>query len=104
MKAYAIRKRGTNLYLPRAKNGHSYVEPEVNGGALGPRLVVSRRAAVSILSQWLRGHHAPHYETESEGWEHPSYTVCVGTEVEHQPHRKAEEMEIVEFDLVECAL
>lgn len=96
MKAFAIRMKGTNLYLPRVVKGNSFAELEADGGRLGPRVVTTRHAAQSILSQWLRGHF---YVTVSgDEWDQETELT-----VEPQADRVKADMEIVEFELVEVA-
>lgn len=110
LKAWAIRHKPTGNFMPKYEtstgNGASFWEP--TGGGLSPskrpaiRLFKSHLAASRSLQQWLRGtHHAvKKWESDGEGYG-GSYEVTVGTEVRHDPFRKKEDMEIVEFNLVE---
>lgn len=109
MKVYAIRHIPTGRFMPvpTGKNGSgsSYWEPitestTVYGEPL-PRLFPLRRSASSALTQWLRGRHEPLTEWEQDETFGSSYQVTVGTDVRHDPSRKADDMEIVAFELVE---
>lgn len=102
-KLYAIRKKGTDLYLPepvgRMGRGGSHVEPiHVDTGVI--RTFNSMRSANAALTQWLRGKHLPvmggEYLDEYNGrW----ISYQEGTEVVHQPERNKDEMEIVTIHL-----
>ena len=122
MKVYAIRHIPTGRFMPvpTGKNGSgsSYWDPltdshnpqitktPVDGvtvyGIPLPRLFPLRRSASSALTQWLRGRHVVVTERThpddgfGQSWDEP-----VGTAVEHDSSRKADDMEIVAFELVE---
>lgn len=96
MQAFAVRHKPTGEYIPRSNNngrGGSYSEPCKDKPA---RLFHCRHAARSFLLMWLKGHfknnHSLDYETGID-----EYSL----EIIPQPHRKKEDMEIVEFNLVE---
>lgn len=80
MKVWAIRQKGTNNYLCYARNNFTFHEPK--DASNGIRFHVTKRGAQNTLTTWLRG-----------WWMPGSYG--------HKEHRKRENMEIVEYDLVE---
>lgn len=97
MKVWAIRHKPTGGYLPRGEfrtiKGGSLVEPTLDKP---PRLFQSFRAAKSALGHWLRGKYV------SKSYiDFPTGEYEYQLNVIPQPHRKREEMEIVEFNLVE---
>ena len=95
-KLYAIRKKGTDLYLPepvgRMGRGGSHVEPiHVDTGVI--RTFSSMRSANAALTQWLRGKHVcsrGHYSS-GEYYEE--------IEIVPVPARIKDEMEIVTIHL-----
>lgn len=100
-KGYAIRKKGTNEYIPvavgRMGRGGSFVEPiepEIGGYRNKVRVFNTERGARNFLSQWLRGKHHPEFEYED------GYRMDAGTRIQHVPTRIREEMEIVEIHFV----
>ena len=98
MNMYAIRKRGTMFYMPalKASRGYSHTEPEPDGGAHGPRLFVSWRAAKAALRMWKSGVWA--YEDRvADAWNDDEKTL----RFEARPERAGIELEIVTFELVE---
>lgn len=111
MKVYAIRHIPTGRFMPvpTGKNGSgsSYWEPITESTAVYgtqlPRLFPLRRSASSALTQWLRGRHVVVTERThpddgfGQSWDEP-----VGTVVKPDPSRKADDMEIVAFEIVEC--
>lgn len=110
LKAWAIRHKPTGKMMPkfdtRTGNGASFWCPE--GGGMSPgknpvvRLFKSKLAASRSLQQWLRGTHDAVKEWEyDDGGYGGRYEVTIGTEVTPAPSRKKEDMEIVEFNLVE---
>ncbi len=96
-KLYAIRKKGTDLYLPepigRMGRGGSHVEPiHVDTGVI--RTFNTMRSANAALTQWLRGKHVcsrGHYDSYDEYYEE--------TEIVPVPARIKDEMEIVTIHL-----
>lgn len=92
---YGIRHKPTGFFMPhptgRNGNGSSFWEPTEQADE--PRLIRSVHAAKCVITQWLRGHHNPEFDYE-DGWK---YTV--GTDVKPMPHRKREDMEIVEIQI-----
>ena len=91
MIVYAIRKKGTNYYLPR---GFSHSELS---DSLQPRLFMKKLSAKLALHQWLLGKSSRVGSTNSYG----EYDCDI--ETIKQLERK-EEMEIVEFILKEIKL
>lgn len=90
MKVWAIRVKGTDKWLAYRRNGsYSYAEPE--GGNIPPRFHVTKRGAQNALTNWLQGHY-------NFGW---SGYQTTRLRYIKQPHRIKENMEIVEFALVE---
>jgi hypothetical protein len=99
MKTWAIRLKETDKYLPVSRGGNSYVEP-TSSTISYPRLHKSKRGAQNALTAWLQGHWIqkttggysyfgePDFETET----------FANKKIES---RKRENMEIVEFDLIE---
>lgn len=107
MKVYAIRHIPTGRFMPvpTGKNGSgsSYWEP-IEDFTVGrvPRLFPLRRPASSALTQWLRGRHVVVTErTHPDDGFGQSWDKPIGTTVEPDPSRKADDMEIVAFELVE---
>jgi hypothetical protein len=98
MNVFAIRHKPSGLFLPppfgRSGRGGSHSEP-----AEGlPRIFLERRRAEFALRAWLQGKYVRTFIPSNEfGGEEDR------VDLEPQPHRKAEEMEIVEFALVEIA-
>lgn len=93
---FFIRNVHTKLYLPKPGGhygrGGTFDEPTDDGS--NARLFVSERAAKLALTAWLKGKfkHASGYDSYSgEGWE--------DTEIIPQPHRKREDMEIIEREI-----
>lgn len=114
MKVYAIRHIPTGQFMPvpTGKNGSgsSYWVPTETAYCRAvldlkpplPRLFPLRRSASSSLTQWLRGRHVVVTErTHPDDSFGQSYLEPVGTAVEPDPSRKADDMEIVAFELVE---
>ena len=96
MKAYAVRHKPSGLFIPRLKTGSrrggSHLEPSSDRE---PRLFFNKISARSFLSNWLQGKFKNSTFYTEDGFE--PYL-----EIIPQPHRKKGEMEIVEFNLVEC--
>jgi hypothetical protein len=51
---FAIRLKGTNLYLPAARNAHSFHIPTDSSINI-PRLFMTKRAAENALTCWAKG-------------------------------------------------
>lgn len=95
MKAYGVRQKSTGFFIPRFKRNEKSGTALEPSDKLEPRLFFNKRSATSFLGNWLQGimHNAGHQASDGE-WE-------AGLEVVKQPHRNKEDMEIVEFDLIE---
>ncbi len=98
LKAYAVRHKPSGLFIPRLETGKrrggSHFEPS---NEREPRLFFNRISARAFLSNWLQGKAELHNCTGYDG-EYETYIKVIP-----QPHRKKEDMEIVEFDLVEAS-
>jgi len=98
MKAYAVRQKSSGMWipnLPRGKRrGGSHLEPTSTDS---PRLFPSMRSARAFLGNWLQGIHKP----ESFDYDWNGNESSGGVVVVKQPHRVKEDMEIVEFELME---
>lgn len=97
MNVYALRKKGTDKYLPmRRKNrGYSHDEPT---DQKPPRLHFTLKSAQNTLTAWLMG--CWQNETTTSGYfgeDVDVYPVPMAPPTE----RKREDMEIVKFDLTE---
>ena len=96
MKAYAVRQKSTGWFIPILKRGYkrggSHSEPTADQP---PRIFPSKLSARSFLGNWLQGIHENDFHIDWNGNEEG------GIKVTPQPHRKKEDMEIVEFNLVE---
>lgn len=92
---YAIRQKSTQFFMPKlpkgSTKGGTWLEPAAD---VVPRLFSTERAAVNALRWWLAGKvrvvHGFYDEAGDGDWQ----TVPA-------PHRKADDMEIVEVQLVE---
>jgi hypothetical protein len=97
MKVYAVRQKSTGLFIPRLETGKrrggSWLEPS---NEREPRIFHSRLAARAFLGNWLQGIFKNERHENWEGGDVEIYAIPV-----KQPHRKKEDMEIVEFDCVE---
>jgi len=97
---WAIRVKGTNLYLPEIKyhRGYTHYDPEPDGGALGPRLLRSRRAAINALAAYCQGiwfrdwNHGNPIEG-NDSYDFPN--------VKPDTQRSKADFEIVEFEVIE---
>jgi hypothetical protein len=98
MKAFAIRDKNTKLYLTAKRGSFTFDEPKQGT----PRLHLTKRSAQNTLTTWLLGYVDWHTTPTSYDPFNGDYD---GGEVIRQytkkEHRKRENMEIVEFDLVE---
>ena len=96
MKAYAVRHKPSGKFIPRLETGKrrggSHLEPS---SEREPRLFFNRLAARAFLSNWLQGIFK---QSNYQGYDGDYIDTL---QVIPQPHRKKDEMEIVEFDLVE---
>lgn len=102
---FAIKHKPTGFYLPeplgRMGRGGSHTEPvDCSGDNENPRLFVTKLGASRALSAWLQGKFNAErtWESDGEGFG-GGYYVDDLPSVTPQPHRKKEEMEVVEFHL-----
>lgn len=96
MKAYAVRHKPSGTYIPRLETGKqrggSYLEPS---NIREPRLFFNVISARAFLSNWIMGIH------ERNNYQDMTGEYIYGIKIVRQLHRKKEDMEIVEFNLVE---
>lgn len=96
MNCYAVRQKSTGLFIPRLKvgrrRGGSHLEPS---NEREPRLFHNKISARAFLSNWFQGTFENYDYQNSYG----EYEQDV--KITKQPHRIKEDMEIVEFLLVE---
>lgn len=97
MKTWAIRVKNTELYLPTARNSHSYSEPT---NIKYPRFHKSKRGAQNALIAWLQGHWIQKTTGGYTWFGEPDFETATFVN-EEVPDRKRENMEIVEFELKE---
>lgn len=111
--AWAIRKKGTELYLPARKSGrgHSYSEPEECKGEVFPRLFRNQETAWRALRAWAQGrweigwnHNVPLSQVPHLSFHSPinyaQNTVSVQTMIRTPvPGRDLNDMEIVQINL-----
>lgn len=96
MKVWAIRDKNTKLYIPDSR---SYKSHEEATSSDRPRIYFSKRSVQNSLTAWLRG---KWNQSTSGGYTYfgePDYEII--TEPVKDESRKRENMEIVEFSLVE---
>jgi hypothetical protein len=95
MKVYCIRQKSTGLFIPRFKTGQrrggSHLEPS---NEREPRVFHNALAARAFLSSWLQGIHKHDTYIDMDGVQDD------GVSIVPQPHRKKDDMEIVEFECV----
>ncbi len=95
MNCFAVRQISTGLFIPRLERGKrrggSYLEPS---NEREPRLFPNKISARAFLGNWLQG--IMKNETTNDPEWPESYIKTI-----KQPHRTKEDMEIVEFELVE---
>lgn len=92
---YCVRQKSTGYFIPRIKVGNfkggSYSEPEKD---CVPRIFYSKTAAQSFINVWVKGIHKD-YSIKFDGeYEH---TI----KIEKQDHRNKNDMEIIEFKMIE---
>ena len=98
MRFYAIRQKLTGFFLPRPKSGRggSWIEPTKG---CQPYLFTEKRYAKGFLTVWLMGGQK---EVACQSSYESFYNDDSYIEVTPQPHRKAEDMEIVTMLLSEA--
>lgn len=91
---YLIRHAPTGRLLPARvlATHYEFDQPE---GTHEPRLFKSERAAKNCATCWARGEWRQSVETESDGWEHPSYTYLAEPTPTAVSGRKREDLEVV---------
>lgn len=99
MKVYVVRQKSTRLFIPRLETGKrrggSHLEPS---NKREPRIFHSALAARAFLGNWLQG------KFENDTYIDSTTGFMEGTlKITPQPHRKKEDMEIVEFDCLEVS-
>lgn len=94
---HAIRNKNTGLYIgyPRGKMMRGGTSREADEPIEHARPFSDLRIARWFLTMWLKG---KHYEVQGRDWE-SGVVDDVRTEIELCPHRKREEMEIVEITM-----
>ena len=90
---FAIRKKGTNLYLPACERGATWTEPTDISAAV-PRLFLTRKAANMALRYWVRGRFTTRYVEDEGAFGLPS-SVPGGIQCEAVPERDIREMEVI---------
>jgi hypothetical protein len=99
---YAIRQKSTGYYLPeptgRAGRGGSHTEP-VPESCNNVRLFSSSLSAKRALTSWLQGKFVNVIGYEPEEWGGNVRPYVEGIEIQPQPHRVKEDMEIVSIQL-----
>ncbi len=105
---YAVRVKGTQKYLPKPQRrdgrGGSHLEPvDFSDRSTWPeryekemqiRSYTTERAARNLLSSWLQGAVGCHRGGDAyDGYYEDNYLI-------EKPHRRAEDMEIVEITIV----
>lgn len=96
MKCYAVRQKSTGLFIPRLetgkKRGGSRLEPS---NKREPRFFHNKISARAFLGNWLQG------IAEQHGFQNSYGEYEEDLKIIKQPHRNKEDMEIVEFELME---
>lgn len=107
MRVYAIRRKGTDDYLPSrregkyvVRSGYTHDEPIKGGGEYGPRLFFKELSAERALAAWLQGVWTAKKEFYpfELGEFGPDYDLVVAATP--APDRSRENMEIVPFRLM----
>ena len=106
MKVWSIRDKRDGFYMPahmpsKQRGAYSSDEPRKDGGEQGPRLFPSLQSARNSLTAWLAGKWKEDWNmnVDFEGISDEKYDLSPVKE----PHRLRENMEIVEFNLVEVS-
>lgn len=98
MQAWAIRLRGTNKWLTAKRGSFSFDEPKEGT----PRLHLSKRSAQNTLTTWLLGR--AHWKAMPVTYDSYNGEYDGGDIIKTNqkvPTRLRENMEIVEFELIE---
>lgn len=98
---YLIRHKPTGFYMPEPTGyqgrGSSFWEPKEQTEC--PRVFRHERSAKAALVQWLRGEHRPVKGYEANEFTGGGFFYTEGSEVIPMPHRRRDDMEIVEVYL-----
>lgn len=98
MKRWFIRHNPTGHYLPephgRAGRGGSFTEPKPDDNLA--RMFTSKMGAQRALSAWLKG---KYYCNRGRGSYEDPYDCYEEIEIEPQPHRIKEDMEVIEVEI-----
>jgi hypothetical protein len=88
----AIRHKPSGGFLPEVRGyGFTRTVPEKEEP---PRLFIRRSSAANALNRWLEGEHTERYTDDDFGSSERTIVV------KRVPHRKREDMEIVEVELI----
>jgi hypothetical protein len=89
---FAIRLKGTNLYLPAARNAHSFHIPTDSSINI-PRLFMTKRAAENALTCWAKGewHSGYRYSEAGDSYYSPKDPIS--------GPRNRDRMEVVKVEL-----
>jgi len=94
MNVWAIRLRGTDLFLPDTPSRcKTQVEPCSNDV---PRIFTTRKGALCALTWWKKG---VTYITRTRDWDGYLESECQN--LEERPERADMQMEVIEMELVE---
>lgn len=91
---YVIRHKPTQSLLP-ARVPATQWDFTTPDGVFEPRLFRSERAAKNCATCWAQGVWVREVRTESEGWEHPSYTYLDDPVPQPVEGRKREDLEVL---------
>jgi hypothetical protein len=94
MNFWVIRHKPTNNLLP-ARVPATKWDFTIPDGVYEPRLFRSERAAKNCATCWAQGAWGAQVETESDGWDGPSYTYLTEPMPVPVPGRKREDLEVV---------
>lgn len=94
MQFYAIRHKPSGTLMPLLHKGSTHLGLPW-GSNRPPRLFMQERMAKVSLVWWLKGRTTTEYRTD---WE-SGYDETVGLTTEHDPDRKADDMEVVAVTL-----
>lgn len=98
MKFWVIRHKPTGTFMPARVNATHYDFDRL-AGVHEPRLFKTERAAKNCATCWAQGSWAQEEVTESDGWEHPSYTYLSAPVPQTVPGRQREDLEVVPVEL-----
>jgi len=96
---FVIRHKPTKSLLP-ARVRATHWDFDMPDGVFEPRLFNTERAALNCATCWAQGTWERKTYTESDGWEHPSYTCQSEPRPTAVPGRKREDLEVVPVELM----